>query len=96
MGPRPSARELAEVWKPGVPLGQNAEYVKLSRDLSRQMEAALVRRFSHGPSAATEPMAPTATRPQHNLTTRRRGRPGGKSAGRMGTGIFRCSSCNQV
>ena len=78
---RAHLRELAEVWKPGVPLDQNPEYVKLSRDLSRQMEAALVERFSHGPSAA--PVADGADgdeAPEHGLTrpAGRPGRPGGR------------------
>lgn len=49
---RAHLRQLAQVWKPGVPLDQNAEYVQLSRNLNSQLEAALVERFSHGPSAA--------------------------------------------
>lgn len=49
---RSNLRQLAEVWRPDVPLEDNAEYLKVSRDLNRQLETALVERFSHGPSAA--------------------------------------------
>ncbi|MFT4013342.1 MAG: cation:proton antiporter [Paracoccus sp. (in: a-proteobacteria)] len=49
---RAGMRDLAEVWKPGVPLQDNPEYVKRSRELNGQMEVALAERFSHGPSAA--------------------------------------------
>lgn len=48
---RASLRQLAEVWKPGVPLQDNPDYVRLSRELNRQLENALAERFAHGPSA---------------------------------------------
>ncbi|TWI29401.1 cation:proton antiporter [Paracoccus sulfuroxidans] len=48
---RANLRELAEVWKPGVPLEDNAEYIALTRDLNRQLETALIERFSRGPTA---------------------------------------------
>ena len=84
---RAHVRQLAEVWKPGVALDQNPEYVALSRTLNSQLEAALVERFSHGPSAA--PLAEdedddTADEaPEHGLTkpdkrSERPGRPGGR------------------
>ncbi len=72
---RAHLRELAEVWKPGVPVEENTEYMALSRDLNRQLENALIERFSHGPSAA--PVASDEDEaPEHGLT--RPGRPGGR------------------
>ena len=83
---RAHVRQLAEVWKPGVALDQNPEYVELSRTLNSQLEAALVERFSHGPSAA--PVVDEADdedgdeAPEHGLTqpkrAERQGRPGGR------------------
>ncbi|MBU3029519.1 monovalent cation:proton antiporter-2 (CPA2) family protein [Paracoccus marinaquae] len=49
---RVSLRELAEVWKPGVPLDENPEYIQRSRELNRDLENALMERFAHGPAAA--------------------------------------------
>ncbi|KGJ06449.1 Kef-type potassium/proton antiporter, CPA2 family (TC 2.A.37.1) [Paracoccus halophilus] len=81
-------RELAEVWQPGVPLDQNPEYVRLSQDLNRQLENALIERFAHGPSAAPlndDPEQLLADgkadeAPEHGLPrTERQGRPGGRS-----------------
>lgn len=46
---RASLRELAELWKPDIPLDQNAEYVKRSQELNRTLEAALINRFSPSP-----------------------------------------------
>ena len=46
---RANLRELAELWKPGVPLEENAEYIARTRDLNRQLETALIERFSTGP-----------------------------------------------
>lgn len=72
---RAHLRELAEVWKPGVPVEENPEYMALSRDLNRQLENALIERFSHGPSAA--PIGSEGDEaPEHGLT--RPGRPGGR------------------
>ncbi|KRW96703.1 monovalent cation:proton antiporter-2 (CPA2) family protein [Paracoccus sp. MKU1] len=72
---RAHLRELAEVWKPGVPVHENAEYMTLSRDLNRQLENALMERFAHGPSAA--PIAAELDEvPEHGLA--RPGRPGGR------------------
>ncbi len=39
---RAGVRDLAKVWKPGVPLDQNADYVSLSRQLNSEMESALM------------------------------------------------------
>jgi monovalent cation:H+ antiporter-2, CPA2 family len=44
---RAAVRELAEVWKPGVPFEQNAEYIARAKELNRDLEAALLARFSN-------------------------------------------------
>lgn len=41
---RANMRELAQVWKPGVPLSQNAEYVARSKELNSDLETALAAR----------------------------------------------------
>ena len=74
---RAHVRQLAEVWKPGVALDQNPEYVALSRTLNSQLEAALVERFSHGPSAApltedADDDDDTDEAPEHGLTQPKR------------------------
>ena len=38
---RASVRELAEVWRPGVPTNKNAEYMARARELNRELETAL-------------------------------------------------------
>ncbi|MGL4278939.1 MAG: monovalent cation:proton antiporter-2 (CPA2) family protein [Albidovulum sp.] len=43
---RAAVRELAEVWKVGVPFEQNAEYIARAKELNRDLEAALLERFS--------------------------------------------------
>lgn len=47
---RASVRELAEVWKPGVPVTKNPAYVQRTRELNRELEAALMQRFASGPA----------------------------------------------
>ena len=43
---RAAVRDLAEVWKPGIPVEQNPEYVARARELNRELESALHARFS--------------------------------------------------
>ncbi len=43
---RAAVRELANVWKPDVPTEQNAEYIARARALNRELEVALLGRFS--------------------------------------------------
>jgi CPA2 family monovalent cation:H+ antiporter-2 len=60
---RSSLRKLAEVWRPGIPLDQNREYVALARELNRDLEMALISRSSAlsatrgNPPAAAAPLA---------------------------------------
>ncbi|MCF3974065.1 monovalent cation:proton antiporter-2 (CPA2) family protein [Paracoccus salsus] len=76
---RASLRELADVWKPGVPLDQNPEYVALSRELNRNLETALMERFSNGANA--RPDDGDEEEPEHGLgrpREPREQRPGGR------------------
>ena len=41
---RASVRALAEVWRPGVPLDQNEEYMALAKQLNRDLETSLIGR----------------------------------------------------
>lgn len=50
---RASIRELAEVWKPGIPFNKNPEYVARAKELNRELEAALLQRLA--PENGTEP-----------------------------------------
>lgn len=53
---RATMRDLAEVWKPGVPLNKNPEYVARAKELNRELEAALLQRLApeNGTDAKTE------------------------------------------
>jgi CPA2 family monovalent cation:H+ antiporter-2 len=39
---RQNLRSLAELWKPGIPLSQNADYVKRARELNENLETAML------------------------------------------------------
>ncbi|MFZ1725113.1 MAG: monovalent cation:proton antiporter-2 (CPA2) family protein [Albidovulum sp.] len=43
---RAAVRDLAEVWKPGVPSDRNPEYIARARELNRELEAALLSSFT--------------------------------------------------
>jgi len=43
---REAVRDLAQVWKPGIPVEENAEYLARSQELSRDLEAALTEHFA--------------------------------------------------
>ena len=73
---RASLRQLAEVWKPDIPLEENAEYIARARELNSQLETALSERFAHGPSAAPITGEAEDEAPEHGLV--RQGRPGGR------------------
>ena len=51
---RASVRALAEVWRPGVPLDQNEEYMALAKQLNRDLETSLIGR-SAGQAEARAP-----------------------------------------
>ncbi len=43
---RAALRTLAEVWKPGVPMEENADYLARTQELDRELEAALTEHFA--------------------------------------------------
>jgi CPA2 family monovalent cation:H+ antiporter-2 len=52
---RASVRSLAEVWKPGVPIEENAEYLALAKSLNRDLETALLTRSTAQAEARNPP-----------------------------------------
>lgn len=63
---RAGLRELADVWKPDVPIAENTAYFERSRELNTAMETALMERFATGRAAA--PAAPEEDEePEHGL-----------------------------
>ena len=49
---RRTLRELAELWKPGVPVADNTEYVNRARELNKDLETALVTTLDDAGDAA--------------------------------------------
>ena len=43
---RDAIRELAELWDPNIPTGQNEAYIARSRELAKGLEAALLSQLS--------------------------------------------------
>ena len=43
---RAAVRALAEVWKPGVPVDQNPDYVARTQELNAELESALLKQFA--------------------------------------------------
>ena len=64
---RAGLRELAELWKPGVPLDQNAEYIRRSRELNAALETALMERFSGSVDPLENGAASQDEAPEHGL-----------------------------
>jgi CPA2 family monovalent cation:H+ antiporter-2 len=52
---REMLRELAALWKPGVPVRDNPEYVARAREYSRGLENALLTRFGPGSGGGADP-----------------------------------------
>ncbi|MDF0600388.1 cation:proton antiporter [Psychromarinibacter sp. C21-152] len=50
---RQAVRSLAEVWKPGVPIDQNPEYIERTRELNAELEAALLRQSAEDSKEAS-------------------------------------------
>ena len=46
---RAGVRELAQVWKPGVPIDKNPAYMARAKELNSELETALMSRFSSTP-----------------------------------------------
>ncbi|MGR3500549.1 MAG: monovalent cation:proton antiporter-2 (CPA2) family protein [Limimaricola soesokkakensis] len=54
---RAVVRELAQLWKPGVPVSQNPEYVKRARELNKDLETSILERLHpQGDATETEPL----------------------------------------
>lgn len=51
---RKSMRDLARLWKPGVPLEDNPEYVDRAKELNRELETALVAALDNPGDTPTE------------------------------------------
>jgi CPA2 family monovalent cation:H+ antiporter-2 len=51
---RQSLRDLAELWKPGVPISENTAYVERSRELNANLETALLSQLDEMASEAPE------------------------------------------
>ncbi len=52
---RAAVRDLADLWKPGIPTEKNAEYIARARALNRELEAALLARYSQTREEKKEP-----------------------------------------
>ena len=53
---RAAVRDLAQVWKPGVPVEQNPDYISRTKELNAELETAMMERFSRREdSEADEP-----------------------------------------
>lgn len=50
---REAVRDLARVWKPGVPVEDNPEYIARTHELNKELENALMERFSAGTDKPT-------------------------------------------
>ncbi|MBC6437520.1 MAG: cation:proton antiporter [Rhodobacteraceae bacterium] len=59
---RQNLRTLAGLWVPGLPVAQNAAYMARARELSSNLEAALVSQMDETESAATADKQPRRTR----------------------------------
>jgi len=51
---RESLRDLAELWKPGVPVSKNPEYVARAKELNAELEAALVEHLDQADERVNE------------------------------------------
>ena len=57
---RAAVRDLAEVWTPGVPPDKNPAYIARAKQLNRELEAALLAKYSQTREEKTEPRTDTA------------------------------------
>ncbi len=51
---RAAVRALAEVWKPGVPVDQNPDYVARTHELNAELESALLKQFAENEKRKTD------------------------------------------
>ena len=49
---RRTLRELAELWRPGVPVSENAAYIERAKELNKELETALVKTLDDPEKAA--------------------------------------------
>jgi len=56
---RRAVRDLAAVWKPGVPIDQIPEYMELAKELNKDLEMALLSRFEQDPEDTGDRAGPT-------------------------------------
>ena len=57
---RAAVRDLAQVWKPGVPIEQNPDYIARTRELNTELETTMMQRFA---KRTDTPAAPPAAKP---------------------------------
>ncbi|MCW3782815.1 monovalent cation:proton antiporter-2 (CPA2) family protein [Defluviimonas salinarum] len=57
---RAAVRDLADLWKPDLPTEKNAAYIARAKQLNRELEAALLARYSQTRSEKTETRTDTA------------------------------------
>lgn len=57
---RAAVRDLAKVWKPGVPIEQNPEYIARTRELNTELETEMMQRFAKRTDSAGDAPAPEA------------------------------------
>jgi CPA2 family monovalent cation:H+ antiporter-2 len=55
---RAAVRDLAQVWKPGVPIEQNPDYIARTRELNAELEGLMMQRFSKRTEAPASPPTP--------------------------------------
>ncbi|MEZ5686409.1 MAG: cation:proton antiporter [Paracoccaceae bacterium] len=55
---RAAVRDLAQVWKPGVPIEQNPDYIARTRELNAELESLMMQRFSKRTEAPASPPTP--------------------------------------
>jgi CPA2 family monovalent cation:H+ antiporter-2 len=77
---RHNLRELAEVWKPGVPITENAEYMALSRDITDNLESAMADFMGDKDDEGSAASAPRASGDVSALSGMSRARRPGGSA----------------
>ncbi len=52
---RAAVRDLAQVWKPGVPVTENPEYIRRTRQLNAELEAAMMKTFGKRADGTDDP-----------------------------------------
>ncbi|MDJ1008024.1 MAG: monovalent cation:proton antiporter-2 (CPA2) family protein [Paracoccaceae bacterium] len=61
---REALRDLAALWDPDVPVAENTAYIERSRELNKELETALVRRFDTADDTADAPAEPDLPDPE--------------------------------